>query len=82
METRDSGTEDRAKRRCIPMTQIADLRVGNLMTLDPVIIDPDATAAEAESILKTASAACLSSGPGKSLASSVSRISPLPGRAR
>jgi CBS domain-containing protein len=35
------------------MIQIADLRVGNLMTLDPVVIDPDATAAEAESMLKT-----------------------------
>ena len=35
------------------MTPIADLRVGNLMTLDPVVIDPDATAAEAESMLKT-----------------------------
>ena len=35
------------------MTPIADLRVGNLMTLDPVVIDPDATAAEAESLLKT-----------------------------
>ena len=35
------------------MTQIADLRVRNLMTLDPVVIDPDATATEAESMLKT-----------------------------
>ena len=35
------------------MIHIADLRVGNLMTLDPVVIDPDATAAEAESMLKT-----------------------------
>ena len=35
------------------MSQIADLRVGNLMTLDPVGVDPDATAAEAETALKT-----------------------------
>ena len=35
------------------MTQIADLRVGNLMTPAPVVICPDATAAEAESMLKT-----------------------------
>ena len=35
------------------MTPIADMRVGNLMTLDPVVIDPDAAAAEAESLLKT-----------------------------
>ena len=35
------------------MSQIADLRVGNLMTLDPVVVDPDATAAEAETALKT-----------------------------
>lgn len=34
------------------MTTIRDLRVGNLMTLDPVVIDPDATAAEAETLLK------------------------------
>jgi CBS domain-containing protein len=31
----------------------ADLRVGNLMTLDPIVIDPDAPASEAERLLKT-----------------------------
>jgi CBS domain-containing protein len=35
------------------MSEIADLRVGNLMTVDPVVIDPDATAADAEDLLKT-----------------------------
>ncbi|HEU5324631.1 MAG TPA: CBS domain-containing protein [Candidatus Limnocylindria bacterium] len=30
-----------------------DLRVGNLMTIDPVVIDPEAFAAEAEALLKT-----------------------------
>jgi CBS domain-containing protein len=31
----------------------SDLRVGNLMTLDPVVIGPDALASEAEHLLKT-----------------------------
>lgn len=31
----------------------SDLRVGNLMTIDPVVIGPDAPAAEAERLLKT-----------------------------
>jgi CBS domain-containing protein len=31
----------------------AGLRVGNLMTLDPVVIDPEALASEAERLLKT-----------------------------
>ena len=35
------------------MNRMPDLRVGNLMTLDPVVIDPDASAAEAERLLKT-----------------------------
>lgn len=30
-----------------------DLRVGNLMTADPVVIEPDAAVAEAENLLKT-----------------------------
>ena len=30
-----------------------DLRVGNLMTLDPVVIGPDAPASDAERLLKT-----------------------------
>lgn len=34
------------------MTQI-DLRVGTLMTADPVVIEPDAAVAEAENLLKT-----------------------------
>jgi CBS domain-containing protein len=31
----------------------SDLRVGNLMTIDPVVIGPDAPASEAERLLKT-----------------------------
>lgn len=31
----------------------ADVRVGNLMTADPIVIGPDATASEAERLLKT-----------------------------
>ena len=65
------------------MSQIADLRVGNLMTLDPVGVDPDATAAEAETALKTYRVSdCRSSGPAKLLALSASRISSSPGRVR
>ncbi|MCV0403272.1 MAG: CBS domain-containing protein [Chloroflexi bacterium] len=33
--------------------QAAELRVGNLMTLDPVTVEPDAPIAEAEQLLKT-----------------------------
>lgn len=33
--------------------EIADVRVGNLMTLDPIVIDPEAPAREAERLLKT-----------------------------
>lgn len=31
----------------------ADVRVGNLMTLDPVTVDPEASVTEAEQLLKT-----------------------------
>ncbi len=33
--------------------QTAELRVGNLMTIDPVCVDPEDMAAEAERLLKT-----------------------------
>lgn len=33
--------------------EIADLRVGNLMTLDPIVIGPEAPVSEAERLLKT-----------------------------
>src|SRR5688572_598744 len=37
-----------------PMTSTRDtLRVGNLMTLDPIVIAPDEPAAEAERLMKT-----------------------------
>ena len=41
----------------------ADLRVGNLMTIDPVVIVPDAPASEAERLIKAhrVSRACRSS---------------------
>jgi CBS domain-containing protein len=35
------------------LTETADLRVGNLMTLDPIAVGPDAPASEAEALLKT-----------------------------
>jgi CBS domain-containing protein len=35
------------------MTTMTELRVGNLMTLDPIAIEPEAPAAEAEALLKT-----------------------------
>ncbi len=35
------------------MTTTTILRVGNLMTVDPVVIEPDATVREAELLLKT-----------------------------
>lgn len=35
------------------MTTMTELRVGNLMTLDPISIEPEAPAAEAEALLKT-----------------------------
>ena len=35
------------------MTTTTTLRVGNLMTVDPVVIDPEAPAHEAELVLKT-----------------------------
>jgi Predicted transcriptional regulator, contains C-terminal CBS domains len=35
------------------MTTATMLRVGNLMTVDPVVIDPEATVHEAELVLKT-----------------------------
>lgn len=35
------------------MTTTATLRVGNLMTVDPVVIDPEAAVHEAELLLKT-----------------------------
>lgn len=34
-------------------TAASDLRVGNLMTIDPVVIGPDAQASEAERLFKT-----------------------------
>lgn len=34
-------------------TATADLRVGNLMSLDPIVVGPDALATEAERLLKT-----------------------------
>jgi len=33
--------------------QSAELRVGNLMTIDPIVIEPEEMAAEAERLLKT-----------------------------
>ena len=33
--------------------ETADLRVGNLMTLDPIVIGPEASVSEAERLLKT-----------------------------
>lgn len=35
------------------MPRTTDLRVGNLMSTDPVVVGPDASAAEAERLLKT-----------------------------
>ena len=35
------------------ITRDVDLRVGNLMTLDPIVIGPEALASEAERLLKT-----------------------------
>lgn len=35
------------------LNETADLRVGNLMTLDPIVIHPDAPVSEAERLLKT-----------------------------
>jgi len=35
------------------ITTAREFRVGNLMTIDPVVIDPEATASEAEQLLKT-----------------------------
>ena len=35
------------------LNETADLRVGNLMTLDPIVIDPEAPVSEAERLLKT-----------------------------
>lgn len=35
------------------LTRTADLRVGNLMTLDPIVVSPEAAAGEAERLLKT-----------------------------
>lgn len=35
------------------LAQSAELRVGNLMTIDPIVVDPEAMASEAERLLKT-----------------------------
>ena len=35
------------------MPGTTDLRVGNLMSTDPIVVGPDASAAEAERLLKT-----------------------------
>jgi len=35
------------------LTATADLRIGNLMTLDPIVIAPEALATEAERLVKT-----------------------------
>jgi CBS domain-containing protein len=35
------------------MTTMTELRVGNLMTLDPIVVAPEAPVAEAESLMKT-----------------------------
>src|SRR5688572_8525568 len=37
----------------VTMHAAIDLRVGDLMTVDPVVVGPDASAAEAERLLKT-----------------------------
>jgi CBS domain-containing protein len=35
------------------LAQAADLRIGNLMTIDPIVVHPEAMASEAERLLKT-----------------------------
>ena len=35
------------------LVRSAELRVGNLMTIDPIVVDPEAMASEAERLLKT-----------------------------
>lgn len=35
------------------LTDAPDLRVGNLMSLDPIVVDPEASASEVERLLKT-----------------------------
>jgi CBS domain-containing protein len=35
------------------LAQTAELRVGNLMTIDPIVVHPEAMASEAERLLKT-----------------------------
>ena len=65
------------------VNRMPDLRVDDLMTLDPVVIDPDASAAEAERLLKTYRVSGLPVvRPARWLVLSASRTWSSPARAR